>query len=260
MRKLVISILLAGAAASPAFAQDQSDRGDRGHYNEQQQQGARQQAREQHQQARQERSAIDRSQFQVRQQQQLQARQQQVLSESRTDQQTRAQRPGGISRWTRDNVQQAGETARWTRDPNQRSGETLRWTRDRVPGPAVNESFGQNRAIQQEVSQRYRSTNRAWNRNWRNDRRYDWHSYRNQHRSAFHLGVYYDPFGYGYRPFSVGYRLLPAYFGQQYWIDPAMYSLPYPPPGTQWIRYWNDALLVDAYTGQVVDVIQNFFW
>ena len=27
-----------------------------------------------------------------------------------------------------------------------------------------------------------------------------------------------------------------------------MYELPYPPPGTQWVRYWNDALLVDMYT------------
>ena len=39
-----------------------------------------------------------------------------------------------------------------------------------------------------------------------------------------------------------------------------MYGLPYPPPGKQWVRYWNDALLVDTYTGEVVDSIQGFFW
>jgi hypothetical protein len=39
-----------------------------------------------------------------------------------------------------------------------------------------------------------------------------------------------------------------------------MYRLPYAPPGTRWIRYWNDALLVDVYTGEVVDEIPNFFW
>ena len=76
----------------------------------------------------------------------------------------------------------------------------------------------------------------------------------------FHRGFYNDPFGYGYRSYNVGYRLVPAYYSQQYWFDPAMYGLPYPPPGTQWIRYWNDALLVDVYTGEVVDVIQGFFW
>jgi len=27
-----------------------------------------------------------------------------------------------------------------------------------------------------------------------------------------------------------------------------------------WVRYWNDAVLVDTWTGQVVDVVHNFFW
>jgi Ni/Co efflux regulator RcnB len=107
---------------------------------------------------------------------------------------------------------------------------------------------------------RSRWANGGWNRNWRSDHRYDWHSYREHHRSVFHLGVYFDPFGYGYRPFGIGYQLAPAYFGQRYWIDPGLYQLPYPPPGTQWVRYWNDALLVDMYSGEVVDVIHNFFW
>ena len=105
-----------------------------------------------------------------------------------------------------------------------------------------------------------RWANGGWNRDWRNDRRYDWRRYRNSHRSIFRIGIYYDPFGYNYRPFDIGYRLYPAYLGRQYWIDPAMYQLPYPPPGTTWVRYWNDALLVDTYTGEVVDVIRDFFW
>lgn len=53
---------------------------------------------------------------------------------------------------------------------------------------------------------------------------------------------------------------MPAYFGESYWIDPAMYGLPYPPPGAQWVRYWNDAVLVDMYSGEVIDVIRDFFW
>ncbi|WP_409574764.1 RcnB family protein [Sphingopyxis sp. PET50] len=30
--------------------------------------------------------------------------------------------------------------------------------------------------------------------------------------------------------------------------------------GYRWVRYYNDALLVDTYSGEVVDVIYDFFW
>ena len=99
-----------------------------------------------------------------------------------------------------------------------------------------------------------------WNTNWRNDHRYDWRDRRRHHRSLFHIGFYIDPFGWDYQPYSSGWRLWPNYYQQNYWIDPAMYGLPYPPPGMQWVRYYNDALLVDTFTGQVVDSIQGFFW
>ena len=100
-----------------------------------------------------------------------------------------------------------------------------------------------------------------WNTNWRHDSHYDWHNYRNHHRSRFHLGLYIDPFGWGYQPYSIGWRLWPSYYSQNYWItDPWMYRLPYAPPGYVWVRYWNDALLVDTWTGTVVDVIPGFFW
>jgi Ni/Co efflux regulator RcnB len=100
-----------------------------------------------------------------------------------------------------------------------------------------------------------------WSTNWRNNHRYDWRNYRHHHRSHFHLGFYFDPFGWGYSPFQIGWRLWPAYYSNRYWInDPWSYRLPYAPAGYQWVRYWNDALLVDTWTGEVVDVIPNFFW
>jgi hypothetical protein len=100
-----------------------------------------------------------------------------------------------------------------------------------------------------------------WNSNWRHDNRYDWRDHRRRHRSIFHLGFYYDPFGWGYRPYSIGWRLWPSYFSSRFWInDPWQYRLPYAPPGTRWIRYYNDAILVDTWTGEVVDVIYDFFW
>jgi hypothetical protein len=96
---------------------------------------------------------------------------------------------------------------------------------------------------------------------WRSDHRYDWQNHRRHHRSLFHLGFYYDPFGWGYRPYQVGWRLWPSYYSSNYWLtDPWQYRLPYAPPGYRWIRYYDDALLVDTWNGQVVDVIYNFFW
>jgi hypothetical protein len=34
----------------------------------------------------------------------------------------------------------------------------------------------------------------------------------------------------------------------------------YAPRGFRWIRYWDDAVLVDTWTGEVIDVLHNFFW
>jgi hypothetical protein len=100
-----------------------------------------------------------------------------------------------------------------------------------------------------------------WNHNWRSNNHYDWQNYRRRHRSLFHLGFYYDPFGWGYRPYSIGWRLWPSYYRSSYWLhDPWSYRLPYAPPGYRWIRYFDDAILVDTWDGEVVDVIYDFFW
>ena len=101
----------------------------------------------------------------------------------------------------------------------------------------------------------------SWSTHWRRDGRYDWTRWRDRHRSRFHLGFYYDPFGWGYRPYSVGWRLWPSYYSSRYWLnDPYFYRLPDAPAGYRWIRYYDDAILVDTWDGHVVDVIYNFFW
>ncbi len=101
----------------------------------------------------------------------------------------------------------------------------------------------------------------TWNRNWRNSGRYDWRDYRNRHRSTFHVGFYIDPFGWGYHRYNIGWRLWPSYYSSNYWLDdPAMYALPYAPWPYRWVRYYNDAMLVNVFTGQVVDVMYDFFW
>jgi len=108
----------------------------------------------------------------------------------------------------------------------------------------------------------YRNGNYSrWTNNWRHDRRYDWSNYRNSHRSIFRIGSYYDPFGWNYRRWSIGTFLYPSYYGSDYWLnDPWQYRLPPAYGPYRWVRYWNDALLVNIYTGQVEDVLHNFFW
>lgn len=103
----------------------------------------------------------------------------------------------------------------------------------------------------------------GWDRGWRQDRRYDWSSYRTGNRGAFRLPRYYAPYGWsgGYRRFGIGARLSSVLFAQRYWIDdPFAYRLPDPYGPYRWVRYYNDAVLVDVDTGEIVDVVHDLFW
>lgn len=101
------------------------------------------------------------------------------------------------------------------------------------------------------------------NRNWRQDRAFDWRGYRNDHREVFRAPRYVAPrgWGYGYRRFSIGIRIPNFFFGEQYWIDdPWSYRLPPAYGPYRWVRYYNDVLLIDLRTGEVIDEIPDFFW
>ena len=102
----------------------------------------------------------------------------------------------------------------------------------------------------------------SWNRSWRNDSRYDWQRYRYSNRNLFRSGGYYSPYrNYGYNRLSIGLILDSLFYSNRYWLsDPYQYRLPAAPYGTQWVRYYNDVVLVDVYTGEVLDVIHDFFW
>jgi Ni/Co efflux regulator RcnB len=261
MRKILISLLLAGAAATPAIA------GPHNWSNNSQAQEDRQQAREQRQQAREERQqaredaraerAANRPNFNP-QQYQVQQHQQQYVGHPQFN---GSGGPTPQIEQMRERVQQNMQDRRDAREFRQSNRINPNVIRDRhplvvsdVPRP------GTQPPLRADNYRRNGDWDHNWNHNWRNDHRYDWRHYRNRHRSLFHLGLYLDPFGWGYQPFSIGWRMWPNYYGRQYWIDPGMYSLPYPPPGAVWIRYWNDALLIDTYTGTVIDVIPGFFW
>ena len=132
-------------------------------------------------------------------------------------------------------------------------------TMDRRHPPAVSRvpRIGTEPALRPES----RSRRPQWNRDWRNNRTYDWQVWRQQHRSVFRMHRYRDPYGWAYQMFTIGWRLWPNYYSSGYWIaDPWTYRLPPAPPGTRWIRYYNDALLVDTWTGEVIDVVHDVFW
>jgi len=104
---------------------------------------------------------------------------------------------------------------------------------------------------------------RRWDRDgWRRDNRYDWYGWRNRHRSVFSLGFYSAPWrGYSYSRFSIGVTIGAPFYDERYWIaDPWAYRLPPAWGPYRWVRYYDDALLVDIYTGEVVDAIYDIFW
>ena len=102
---------------------------------------------------------------------------------------------------------------------------------------------------------------RRWRGDWRRDHRYDWRDYRRRNRSNFHIGVYLDPFGWDYARYGIGWRLWPSYYSSRFWLnDTWQYRLPPAYGPYRWVRYYDDALLVNIYSGEVVDVEYNFFW
>ncbi|MFN2100236.1 RcnB family protein [Altererythrobacter sp. MF3-039] len=109
----------------------------------------------------------------------------------------------------------------------------------------------------------YRSDHKRWDRKrWRNHHRYDWHGHRYSNRHIFRLGRYYSPYRHHrYSRISIGFYLDNLFFGSRYWIsDPWRYRLPPVYGDYRWVRYYDDVLLVDTWSGEVVDVIYDFFW
>jgi hypothetical protein len=150
-------------------------------------------------------------------------------------------------------------------DPRQWSGRRAtsgQWDGNRPAGQWQGRQYQGTQQQQQQA--RHWDGNRdgqRWSNEWRHNPRYDWQRYRTQNRSVFRVGRYYDPFGWGYRPVSIGFTLYSGYYQPNYWLDdPWQYRLPPVYGPYRWVRYYDDAVLVDIYSGEVVDVIQGFFW
>jgi hypothetical protein len=281
MRKALIGILMAATVATPLAAQDnwhgrghdggeqRSQRTEQRSESHQQRQEARQVQQAQPQQQAQQAQRFERREFrqqqapaQVQVQQQAQVRAERSwqgrgqnnaerFSAGRGAEQTTGgnfarQAAGNDRRFEQQSVrsEQRGDNRRWDGNRNDRNGQ--RWDNNRNGRSNWQGS---------------RNGGHDWNRNWRNDNRFDWQRYRYQNRRIFSLGRYFAPYrDYGYSPLSIGIVLGDAFFGRDYWIDPFLYHLPPAPPGTAWVRYFDDVVLVDIYTGEVLDVINDFFY
>ena len=77
----------------------------------------------------------------------------------------------------------------------------------------------------------------------------------------FHYGVYHRPQGWYAHRWTYGERLPSAFFVRDYWVtDYVSFGLDEPPQGYVWVRYGNDALLIDQYTGQIAEVEYGVFY
>ncbi len=286
MRKYILMAFLASSVAMPAIAQDdregrrerisneqreemraarRAERAQRPEQAERSQDAERSNAsrrgEERSQAVQQQQVPVsDRANWSARGEQRQQAVQQQMSEERRGWTERRGNRDGT-----------GDQSAAQTLDRNRFSGQQRESYRDGRRGDGS--SFGnvvtqrQGRDGQslgrsdRRYESRYSGSNRQWSNRWRQDRSYDWRNYRDRNRSIFRLGGYRDPYGYGYRRFSIGFNLFPNYYQSNHWLDdPWMYRLPPAYGPYRWVRYYDDALLVNIYSGQVVDVVHSFFW
>lgn len=174
--------------------------------------------------------------------------------------------------------------ARTERRQDRQTGARNAERRDRQPG-ARNEERRDRNAVQPREQRRVGDDRRGREdradrrRNdvpkWRtNDRDRDWggnrrsrdvdvrHYRRNFHAPRrFHAGRYRQPYGYSYRRYTFGQNLPFQYYRRDYWLTNFLvFGLFSPPPGYVWVRYGPDALLIDEYTGEIVQVRYNMFY
>lgn len=109
-----------------------------------------------------------------------------------------------------------------------------------------------------------RRWDRGDHRDWERHRpRYDRRSYPPYWSSPrrYRISPYRPPVGFYARSWAFGDTLPRSWWGAPHRLaDWWAYGLPIPPVGFHWVRVGADAVLVDAYSGQVVQVARHLFW
>ena len=83
--------------------------------------------------------------------------------------------------------------------------------------------------------------------------------YSSPHR--YRVPAYRPPSGFYARSWGFGEVLPRGWYTPEYRLmDWWAYDLPMPPPGFSWVRVGPDVLLVDDFTGRVVQVVRYVFW
>lgn len=96
-------------------------------------------------------------------------------------------------------------------------------------------------------------------RDVRQDRRENWQEYRQRNRQLYRAPRFNAPFAY--HRFSNGAAIYPRYWSNSYRVTNfARYRLPAPVRYQQYVRHYDDLLLVNTRTGRVVRVYNNFYW
>ena len=76
----------------------------------------------------------------------------------------------------------------------------------------------------------------------------------------FSVEKYHRPYGYSYRRWNYGQHLPRHDYARNFRLMNFMaYGLFPPPTGYIWVRYGPDALLIDEYTGEIIQVQYNMF-
>jgi Ni/Co efflux regulator RcnB len=114
---------------------------------------------------------------------------------------------------------------------------------------------GQRNTVNQQPASNSRQGNAAQHANINSLRR------NIQSPQHFRGGNYRAPQGYEQRHWGYGERLPRGYYTRDYWItDFLMFGLFAPPTDLIWVRVGDDALLIDRYSGDIVQVRYGVFY
>jgi Ni/Co efflux regulator RcnB len=123
-----------------------------------------------------------------------------------------------------------------------RGSQTALGTRS---GQTASTNFGQRPSNWNQYPRQF--DRQTYQRNFTASRQFHWHNYNRPN------GWYYQRWTYG--------EIFPRIFwAEDYWLtDYWMFDLPIPPYGYVWVRYGDDALLIDRYNGEVLEVEYGLF-
>jgi Ni/Co efflux regulator RcnB len=145
---------------------------------------------------------------------------------------------------------------------NFRGGDNDRRDGNNYRGGNDNDRRGDFRNNDRRGSYDNRNNRQDWNRGgYRNNN--NWSNYQRNFRSPqrYRGPSYVRPRGWYSQRWTFGQFLPSLFWTSNYWInDYYYYGLQAPPPGTVWVRDGFDAILIDRYDGQIIQVVYDVYY